>query len=100
MIKIARITVNPYKLEEYKAILKEEMETSLRLDDGVQVLYATWDNENPNRFTILEKYESEEAYISHCASPQLQKYFELTNEMVLSLEITDATPVIENIWMK
>lgn len=100
MIKIAHITVNPYKLEEYKAILKEEMETSLRLEDGVQVLYATWDNENPNRFTILEKYESEEAYTAHCASPQLQKYFELTKEMVLSLEITDATPVIENIWMK
>lgn len=76
------------------------METSLRLEDGVQVLYATWDNENPNRFTILEKYENEEAYTSHCASPQLQKYFELTKEMVLSLEITDATPVIENIWMK
>lgn len=72
MIKIARIAVNPYKLEEYKAILKEEMETSLRLEDGVQVLYATWDNENPNRFTILEKYESEEAYTSHCASPQLK----------------------------
>lgn len=100
MIKIARITVNTYKLEEYKAILKEEMETSLRFEDGVQVLYATWDNENPNRFTILEKYESEEAYTYHCASPQLQKYFELTKEMVLSLEITDATPVIENIWMK
>lgn len=100
MIKIARVTVNPYRLEEYKTILKEEMETSLRLEEGVHVLYAVWDNTNPNRFTILEKYENQEAYDSHCKSPQLQKYFELTKDMVLNLEIMDVTPVIENIWMK
>ncbi|WP_279101481.1 hypothetical protein [Bacteroides acidifaciens] len=40
MIKIAHITVEPSKLEEYKQILKEEIEASLRLEEGVEVLYA------------------------------------------------------------
>lgn len=54
MIKIAHITVEPSKLEEYKQILKEEIEASLRLEEGVEVLYAVWDREHTNRFTILE----------------------------------------------
>ena len=54
MIKIAHITIEPSKLEEYKQILKEEIEASLRLEEGVEVLYAVWDKEHTNRFTILE----------------------------------------------
>jgi hypothetical protein len=57
MVKIVRITVDPSKLDEYKRILNKEIEASLRLEKDVHVLYAAWDNKNPNQFTILEVYK-------------------------------------------
>ena len=99
MIKIAHITVEPSKLEEYKQILNEE-EASLRLEEGVEVLYAVWDREHTNRFTILEKYKNQDAYDRHFVSPHLQKYFAQTKDMVLHLEIMDAIPLIDGLRMK
>ena len=57
MVKIVRITVDPSKLDEYKRILNKEIEASLRLEKDVHVLYAAWDNKNPNQLTILEVYK-------------------------------------------
>lgn len=100
MIKIAHITVEPSKIEEYKQILKEEIEASLRLEEGVEVLYAVWDKEHTNQFAILEKYKNQDAYDRHFVSPHLQKYFAETKEMVLHLEIIDAMPLIDELRMK
>lgn len=100
MIKIARITVDPSRLEEYKTILKEEMETSLRTEPDVKVLYAVSENERPNEFTILEIYKDQEAYDKHCNSPHLLNYFAKTKDIVQSLTIIEGTPLIEGIWMK
>lgn len=71
MVKIVKITVDSSKVDEYKKILNEEIETSLRLEKDVHVLYAAWDNENPNQFTILEVYKDQKAYDEHFVSPQL-----------------------------
>ena len=100
MIKLAKIEVEPSRLEEYKKILKEEIESSLSLEEDVYVLYPVWDNENPNKFTILEVYKNQEAYERHCQTPHLRKYFLETKGLVKSLEITDATPLMDKIWMK
>lgn len=100
IIKIARITVEPSKLEEYKQVLKEEIEASLRLEEGVEVLYAVWDKEQTNQFTILEKYKNQDFYDRHFVSPHLQKYFTETKDMVLHLEIIDVIPLIDGLKMK
>lgn len=100
IIKIARITVDSSRLEEYKKILKTEIESSLSLEEDVYVLYPVWDNKSPDRFTILEVYKNQEAYEKHCLTPHLCKYFSETEGMVQSLEITDATPLMDKIWMR
>lgn len=100
MVHLAKITVDPSKLEEYKRILQEEMETSLRLEEDVYVLYAVWDQECPNRFSILEVYKDKEAYDRHLNSPHLRKYFSETEEMVQSLEISEVSPLFGEIRMK
>lgn len=100
MVKLVRITVDPSRVDEYKQILQEEVEASLRSEKDVYVLYAVWDNENSNHFTILEVYKDQEAYDKHFISPQLQKYFAETKDMVQQLEIVDAIPLIEGIRMK
>lgn len=100
MVNIAKVTVDPSKVEDYKSILKEEMETSLRLEADVYVLYAVSNNAHLNEFTILEVYKDQEAYDRHCRMPQMQKYFAKTEGIVLKLEISEVTLVIPGIRMK
>lgn len=100
MVYIVKITVDPLMLEAYKRILQEEMEMSLRLEEDVHVLYAVWDKEHTNRFTIVEVYKDQEAYERHLNSPHLQKYFAETKEMVQHLEASEVVPLVEGLRMK
>ena len=68
MVRLSRIIIDPERLEEYNAYLKEEIEVSMRLEPGVLVLYAVAEKERPNHVTILEIYADEAAYKSHIAT--------------------------------
>jgi hypothetical protein len=39
-VRIAELEINPAQLESYKAAVKEEMETSVRVEPGVLAIYA------------------------------------------------------------
>lgn len=99
-VRLSHITVDPTRLDEYNACLKEEIEASMRLEPGVLVLYAVAEKECPNHVTILEIYADEAAYKSHIATPHFQKYKKGTLDMVQSLELTDATPLIPGLKIK
>lgn len=100
LVRLSKIEVDPSRLEEYNAFLKEEIEASMRLEPGVLTLYATAENKNPCKVTILEIYASEEAYRSHIQTPHFQKYKQGTLEMVKSLELVDSTPLIPGLKIK
>ena len=100
MVHLVKIIVDPSKIEEYKKILKEEIEISLNVESDVHVLYAISDNARPNEFTILEIYKDQQAYDKHFNSVQLQKYFADTTEIVKNIEVIEVTPLIEGLWMK
>ncbi len=75
MVRLARLVIDPAKLEAYKAALKEEIEASVRLEPGVLTLYAVSEKQRPTHFTILEIYASQSAYEAHIKSaafPQVQ----------------------------
>lgn len=42
MIHLVKVTVDPSRLEDYKQILKEEIEISLRTEPDVYVLYGNF----------------------------------------------------------
>lgn len=100
MVRLSRITVDPVHLEEYNALLKEEIEASMRLEPGVLVLYAVAEKGAGNRITILEIYADEAAYKSHIATPHFRKYKQGTLRMVQSLELIDAEPLIPGLKIK
>ena len=99
-VRLAKIVVDQARLNEYNAYLKEEIESSMRLEPGVLTLYATFEKERPNRITILEIYANEEAYQSHIKTPHFLKYKQGTLDMVQELELIDSTPLIENMKIK
>lgn len=99
-VRLSRIVVNPMRLNEYNAFLKEEIEESMRLEPGVLTLYATSEKEHPNKITILEIYADEAAYQSHIKTPHFQKYKQGTLDMVLDLELIDMNPLIPGLKIK
>ena len=50
MVRLAKIVVDSSRLDEYKAILKEEAEKSVQLEPGVLTLYAVSEKEKTNAF--------------------------------------------------
>ncbi len=100
MVRLARLIIDSIQLESYKAFLKEEIESSLRLEPGVQSLYAVSEKSNPTHITILEIYADTTAYKSHIQTPHFLKYKTGTKEMVKSLELVETIPLIPDMKLK
>src|SRR5436189_1446432 len=87
MVRLAKLIIDSTQLEDYKALLKEEIEASVRLEPGVITLYAVSEKEKPTHITILEIYASIDAYKAHVQTPHFIKYKNGSKEMVKSLEL-------------
>jgi 4-carboxymuconolactone decarboxylase len=97
---MAKMVIDVPQLEQYNALLKEEIETSIRVEPGVLTLYAVAEKERPNHITILEIYVSEEAYQKHIQTPHFLKYKNGTKDMVKSLELIEVDPLIPGMRIK
>jgi quinol monooxygenase YgiN len=100
MVRLAKIVVDSVHLDEYKRILKEQAEASVRAEPGVLTLYAISEKENPTHFTILEIYADSAAYRSHLKTPHFIKYKTSTKDMVKSLQLIETTPLIPDMKIK
>lgn len=87
-------------MDEYNTLLKEEIETSMRLEPDVLALYATAEKDAPHKLTILEIYAGPAAYRSHLQTPHFRKYKQATLQMVKELELVDVKPLIPGMKIK
>ncbi|WP_421894949.1 putative quinol monooxygenase [Marinoscillum sp.] len=99
-VRLARLVIDSTQLDEYKALLKEGIEASVRLEPGVLTLYAVSEKEKPNHFTILEIYASESAYQAHIQTEHFLKYKNGTLSMVQSLELIETNPLVPQMKIK
>lgn len=100
MVRLAKIVIDSAQLESYKALLKEEIETSVRVEPGVITLYAVSEKNNPTHITILEIYADTVAYKSHIQTPHFLKYKNGTKDMVKHLELIEADPLVPGMKIK
>ena len=89
MVRLAKVTVDPLKLDEYNMALKEQMTTAVRVEKGVLTYYAVADKKDLSHITILEIYADTAAYKAHIETPHFKKYKETVKDMVKSLELID-----------
>ncbi|PDV84584.1 antibiotic biosynthesis monooxygenase [Rhizobium sp. H4] len=94
VVRMAELDIDPAKLEAYRALLTEEIEASLALEDGVLSLSAVSLRNNPNLIRILEVYADQEAYEAHLRRPHFLKYKRETAGMVTSLTLIDVDPIV------
>lgn len=100
MVRLSRIVIDSAQLENYKGLLKEEIETSVKVESGVLTLYAVFEKENPTHLTILEMYADTAAYKSHIRTPHFLKYKNETLTMVKKLQLIDTNPLIPALKIK
>lgn len=100
MVRLAKLVIDSTQLESYKALLKEEIETSVRVEPGVLTLYAVAEKNNPTHITILEIYADTTAYKSHLQTPHFIKYKTGTQHMVRSLELVETIPLVPGMKIK
>jgi quinol monooxygenase YgiN len=92
-VQVAEIAIDPAQLESYEAAVKEHIETALRVEPGVLVLYAVSETENPTNVRVFEVYASVDAYKAHLEAPHFKRYKSTTQKMVKSLRLVRATPI-------
>ena len=100
MVRLAKIIVDSAQLDNYKALLKEEIETSVRVEPGVLTLYAMSEKDHPAHITILEIYADSAAYKAHLQTPHFIKYKTGTKDMVKSLELVPVDPLVPEMRIK
>jgi len=89
MVRLAKIKVDPLRLDKYNSALKEQMTTAVRVEPGVLTYYAVADKSDPSHITILEIYADTAAYQSHITTIHFKKYKETVKDMVKSLELVE-----------
>ena len=100
LVRLAKLVIDSTQLEQYNALLKEEIETSVKVEPGVITLFAVSEKSKPNHITILEIYTDVEAYKKHIQTPHFLKYKNETKDMVKALELVEALPLIPDMKIK
>ena len=100
MVRLAKLVIDSTQLENYNALLKEEIEASVRVEPGVLTLYAVAEKNNPTYITILEIYADTVAYKLHLLTPHFIKYKNGTKDMVKALELVETVPLVPGMKIK
>jgi len=100
MVRLAKLVIDSAQLENYNALLKEEIEASVRVEPGVLTLYAVAEKNDPTHITILEIYADTVAYKAHLLTPHFIKYKNGTKDMVKSLELVETVPLVPGMKIK
>ena len=93
-VQVAEIEVDADQLDAYRAAVKEQIETAIRVEPGVLVLYAVSEKDSPTHVRVLEIYRDTDAYKSHLESAHFKKYKTTTEKMVKSLKLIQTTPIM------
>lgn len=89
LVRISEIEIDPDQLAQYRAILKEEAEASVRLEPGVVAIFPMYRRDDPAEVRILEIYASRAAYEAHLKTPHFARYKTTTLPMVKALRLVD-----------
>jgi quinol monooxygenase YgiN len=95
MVRLVKIEVDPEQLDTYIPMLREQMNTAVKLEPGVLQYHVVAEKDRPNWFTLIEVYRSREDYLAHLQTPHFLKYKNGTLSMVKSLELLDANLIAQ-----
>lgn len=93
IVRIAELDVAPGRIDAYTALLRQEIDASLRLEPGVLFLFAVSVKGSPNSVRVIEGYADQAAYEAHLTTPHFLAYKSRTAGMVVSLRLIETDPI-------
>lgn len=93
IVRPAELQIDPAQRETYLALLREEIEESIRLEPGVLTLNAVALKDAPDQIRLMEIYADQTAYEAHLKSAHFTKYKNATAGMVTSLTLRETVPI-------
>ena len=94
IVRIAELEIDPERVESYKALLSEEIETSVRIEPGVIFLYAVSIKGAPDKVRVVEGYADQAAYEAHLTEAHFLYYKSQPADMVRSLTLIETDPIL------
>ncbi|OBZ92722.1 antibiotic biosynthesis monooxygenase [Pararhizobium polonicum] len=94
MVRMAELEIDPARIGDYIALLREEIEASVAKEPGVLMLHAVTVKGAPENVRILEVYANRQDYEAHIQTPHFLKYKTLTADMVKALNLVDVDPIV------
>ena len=92
-LQMAEIEIDPAQADSYKAAVKEQIETAIRVQPGVLALYAVYEKDNLSLVRVFEIYADADAYKAHLETPHFRQYKATTQQMVRSLKLIQTVPI-------
>jgi quinol monooxygenase YgiN len=93
-VRIAELEIDPAQLDSFKAAVKEEIETSVRVEPGVLAIYAVAEKNNSSKLRFFEMYADQAAYNAHRESAHFKKYAATSKDMITSRRLIDTVPIL------
>ncbi len=94
LVRLAELKIFPDQLDAYKAALKVEIATSIRVEAGVLTFICGSVKGHPEQIRLFEEYRDVSSYQAHLQSPHFKKYKEQTRLMVKSLTLLETDPIL------
>jgi quinol monooxygenase YgiN len=94
IVRLAELEIDPTQLDNYKAALKEEIATSVRVEPGVLKLYAVSVKDHPNQIRMFEMYKDQASYQAHLKTSHFKQYKAKTQKMVRALTLIETDPIL------
>jgi quinol monooxygenase YgiN len=96
-VLVVELEIKPAQIDKFKAAIKENGETAVRVEPGCKSFNAVFEKENPTLVRLFEVYENADAFRAHLETPHFKKYAELTKDMVKSRKRIDNVPITLNV---
>jgi quinol monooxygenase YgiN len=96
-VLVVELEIDPSQLEQFKAAIKENGETAVRVEPGCRGFSAVFEKDNPTRVRLFEIYENADAFKAHLETAHFKKYADTTKDMVKSRKRIDNVPITLNV---
>ena len=91
-LRIAHLTIKDNQIASFKEIVAKEMKQSIKVEEGVQLLFAASVTERPEEWIFVELYQDQDAYDRHRETSHFNTYIEETKDMVLDKKLQVLAP--------
>ena len=96
-VLVVELEIDPSQVEPFKAAIKENGETAVRVEPGCLGFSAVFEKDNPTRVRLFEIYESGDAFKAHLETAHFKKFAETTKDIVKSRKRIENVPITLNV---